>query len=89
MDTVYEYIKNGDRGTLFISDICYKSFPCQHYCYYITEKDIKVELCFLRYNVIIDLLNTGIHAKNVLISQPKDDDFREKTMDEIKSHFYK
>ena len=87
MDKVYKFIKNGDRGTLQISDLCYESYPCQHYCYYVTESDVKIELCFLRCNEIVDLLNTGIHAQNILISQSKDDKFREKTIDEIKSQF--
>jgi hypothetical protein len=87
MDKVYKYIKNGDKGTLQISDVCYESYPCQHYCYYITESGVKIELCFLRGNEIMDLLATGISAENILISIGKDDNFREKTINEIKSHF--
>ena len=84
MDNVIKLIKNGDKGTLQISEFCYTSNPCQHFCIYKTQDGKTIELCFLWHNQISTLLNMGIYTESVLISDNKKG---EKTTEEIRQHF--
>ena len=84
MNQVIQLIKNGDKGTLQISEFCYTSNPCQHFCIYITQNDKTIELCFLWKSQISTLLKMGIHTESVLISNDKKG---EKTPEEIRQHF--
>ena len=84
MDKVIKLIKNGDKGTLQISEFCYTSNPCQHFCIYKTQHNETIELCFLWKSQISTLLNMGIHTESVIIS---DDKKGEKTLEEIRRHF--
>jgi hypothetical protein len=84
MDKVIKLIKNGDKGTLQISEFCYESNPCQHFCIYKTQYGETIELCFLWHNQISTLLTMGIHAESVLIS---DGVKGVKTLEEIRAHF--
>ena len=84
MDKVIKLIKNGDKGTLQISEFCYTSNPCQHFCIYKTQHNETIELYFLWKSQISTLLNMGIHTESVIIS---DDKKGEKTLEEIRRHF--
>lgn len=83
MDKVIKLIKTGDKGTLQISDFCYNSNPCQHFCIYKTQDDKTIELCFLWKSQITTLLTLGINAESVIISEKKQFEKSE----EIKIHF--
>ena len=87
MENVVKLIKNGDKGILQISEFCYDSTPCQHFCIYKTQDGKQIELCFLWKNEIVKLLNMGVNAENVLISVPKHSDFKDKSLHAIKAHF--
>ena len=87
MEKVCKLIKNGDKGILQISEFCYESNPCQHFCIYKTQEDKQIELCFLWKNEIVKLLNMGVTAENILVTVPKHSNFKDKSMDEINSHF--
>jgi hypothetical protein len=84
MDKVIKLIKNGDKGILQISEFCYESNPCQHFCIYKTQHNETIELCFLWNNQISQLLKMGIHAENVIISEGQ---VVGKTLEEIRRHF--
>jgi len=91
MDHVCKLIKNGDKGVLQISDTCYESSPCQHYCIYKTQENKTVELCFTWAPQIVKLLNMGVQVENIILSTPRKEDeyFKQKTKQEIKAHFIK
>lgn len=84
MDKVIKLITNGDKGTLQISEYCYKSNPCQHFCIYKAQHGETIELCFLWHNEISTLLTMDIQAESVIISHGVK---VEKTLEEIRKHF--
>lgn len=87
MESVIKLINKGDNGKLQISNICYESQPCQHYCYYITQDNKKIELCFVSGPQILHLLKTGIGAESICNSNTNNSEHKYKSLDEIILHF--
>lgn len=87
MDSIVSLIKSGDEGLFLISDFCYESSPCQHFCKYEAQNGKTYELGFLSRDEISTILNTGISAVNYLVNASPNEKYEVKTLEQLKQHF--
>ena len=88
MDSIVSLIKSGDKGLFLISDFCYKSKPCQHFCKYETQDGKTYEIGFLSGDEIASILKTGTNAINYLVNASPNEKLEVKTLEQLKEHFF-
>jgi hypothetical protein len=88
MDSILDLIKSGDKGLFLISDFCYQSKPCQHFCKYEASNGKSYELGFLHQDEIATVLKTGTNAINYIVNASPNEKYEVKTLEQLKEHFY-